>query len=112
MTCSLMAGSAANRLLTMPRCRFPTARPFTLVGRLPSSLRSHLSNGTLQIDSNSNLGDAVNITTFAGTTFNVNGFTENIDQITGSGNIALGSGSLTFGDSSDFTFSGSISGSG
>lgn len=71
-----------------------------------------ISNGTLQLASNSNLGDAVNITTFSGTTFNVNGFTENIDQITGSGTVSLGSGSLTLGDSSDFTFSGAITGTG
>ena len=71
-----------------------------------------LSNGTLQLDSNSNLGNAVNITTSTGTTFNVNGFTEDIDQITGSGTISLGSGSLTLGDSSNFTFSGAITGTG
>ena len=70
------------------------------------------SGGVLRIGSNSNLGDAVNISTFSGTTFDVNGFTENIDQITGFGTIDLGSGALTFGDSSDFTFSGPIVGTG
>ncbi len=72
----------------------------------------NLNNGTLQIDSNSNLGGAVNIATFAGTTFNVNGFAENVDMITGSGNIQLGSGSLVLGDASNFTYSGTISGTG
>ncbi len=72
----------------------------------------NLTNGVLQLDSNSNLGSAVNIATVSGTTFNVNGFTENIDQITGSGNIQLGSGALTLGATSDFTYSGVISGTG
>ena len=68
--------------------------------------------GLLRIGSNSNLSGGVNIITFSGTTFDVNGFTENVDQITGSGTIDLGGGSLTLGDSSNFTYSGSIIGTG
>ncbi len=72
----------------------------------------NLTGGTLRIDTGGNLGNAVNISTFSGTTFDVNHQTQNVDQITGSGTITLGSGALTFGDSSNFTFSGSITGTG
>lgn len=73
--------------------------------------------GTVAMGGNDRLHSWTDVTVASGATFDLAGFNQTVDAITGSGNITLGSGSLTVGSfisytPSSFTFDGVISGSG
>jgi len=76
----------------------------------------NITDGTLQINSSSNLGGNTNVDVFSGSIFDLNNFNENIDVLTGSGSVDLGSAQLVVGEDASedasFTFSGVISGTG
>ena len=71
-----------------------------------------ISAGTLQVSGGSALADNGAVTVSAGATLDLNGTSETIGSLSGSGTLNIGSGTLTLTDSASTTFSGSISGSG
>ncbi|GAB5559231.1 MAG: hypothetical protein SynsKO_08780 [Synoicihabitans sp.] len=83
-----------------------------LSGNATHSGATNVTGGTLSLTDNDILPDASLVTLDAGTTLRLNGNSETIGTITGTGTIALGNpGALTFGvDGSDFSFDGDIAG--
>ena len=72
-----------------------------------------ITQGTLQAGATNTLssGSVVNIST--GATLDMNGFSQSVSSITGTGNITMGAGTLTVGGTNaSSTFSGAISGTG
>ncbi|WPZ34021.1 DUF4347 domain-containing protein [Thalassobaculum sp. OXR-137] len=68
--------------------------------------------GTLQVSGGSALADGGAVTVSPGATLDLNGTSETIGSLSGSGTLNIGSGTLTLTDSASTTFSGTISGSG
>lgn len=71
-----------------------------------------VNGGILRSGAANVIADADSIVLNAGTSWNLNNFSETVASITGSGNITLGSGTLTINASTSPTYSGSISGTG
>ena len=67
---------------------------------------------TLQYSGSGGLSNTSTVVVNSGGTFDLNGVSDTIASVTGSGNITLGSAILTMRGSADTTFSGVISGSG
>lgn len=72
----------------------------------------NLTDGTLQLTAASVLFSGANLSVGAAATLDLNSNSQDLNQLTGSGDVTLGSATLTLGDTSNFTFSGVISGSG
>jgi len=87
---------------------------FTLSGANTYAGPTVITGGTLRIGSSNRIPNASDITV-AGTTsfFDINGFSETIDGLSGDGNITLGSGALGIGaNNGSSIFDGTISGIG
>jgi len=68
------------------------------------------SGATLQMGTANAFNTSSDVT--ANGTFNLNGNSQHIGDLTGSGAVSLGSGTLTLGTSTNATFSGTVSGTG
>ncbi|MDC0935471.1 autotransporter-associated beta strand repeat-containing protein [Pirellulales bacterium] len=73
-----------------------------------------VDNGTLRTDGSHRIGNASDIIVNGNGTFDINGFEETVESISGSGDIKLGTGGLlrVDQDGGSYTFSGNISESG
>jgi autotransporter-associated beta strand protein len=68
---------------------------------------------SLKLDLMAQIHDSVPITLNSNAVFDLNNISDNVGSLVGTGSVSLGSGTLGLGsDDTDFTFSGSISGSG
>lgn len=73
----------------------------------------NITDGTLLINSASNLGTDADVSLDSSTSkLDLNGFDVNIRNLTGSGSVVTGGATLTFGRSTNSVFSGVISGAG
>ncbi|QEG33643.1 autotransporter-associated beta strand repeat-containing protein [Bythopirellula goksoeyrii] len=72
----------------------------------------NIFDGTLQINSSSNLPTTADVSVSSGSLFDLNNFSESIDRLTGSGSVDLGTATLTTGDTANFSFFGTIFGTG
>ncbi|MFS7253804.1 autotransporter outer membrane beta-barrel domain-containing protein [Rahnella rivi] len=73
---------------------------------------THLTGGTLQTGIANALADSSALALSSGTTFDLNDFDQQVQNIGGSGDITLGSATLTMQNTSDFGMNGVISGTG
>lgn len=70
------------------------------------------NTAVLQLNQNEQIANAAAVNIKTDGKFDLNGKTETIGSLTGSGTLAIGSGSLIVGDSTSTSFSGSITGTG
>ena len=85
----------------------------TLSGNNTYTGATSISGGTLQLAGAGRLSDLTDVTVGAGATFDLNGVTDAIDVLSGSGSVILGGATFTVGaNSGSGTFSGDISESG
>jgi fibronectin-binding autotransporter adhesin len=72
-----------------------------------------ISEGTLQYAAANRIGNSSAVVVATGATFDMNGFSDTVGSLAGSGSVNLGAGTLTFGgDNTSTTWSGSIGGTG
>jgi autotransporter-associated beta strand protein len=71
-----------------------------------------VNGGTLQVSGGSALADGGSVTVSSGATLDLNGTSETIGSLSGSGTLNIGTGTLTLTDSASTNFSGTISGTG
>lgn len=71
-----------------------------------------VSQGTLRLGGNDRLASTGSLFIFSGATFDLANFSQTVGAFSGPGTAAIGTGSLTFGNSLDRTFQGTITGSG
>jgi autotransporter-associated beta strand protein len=83
-----------------------------LTGRNTYSGSTTVSAGTLQAGAANTIPNASPLSVGSGATFDLNDFDQNINSISGAGNVRLGKGTWTTEDSGSTTFSGVISGTG
>jgi autotransporter-associated beta strand protein len=85
---------------------------FTLAGQNLYTGGTFIDDGTLQLGDANALASATAVTVATGAIFDVNGNTDQVKTLTGTGKVTLGNGDLYVGDSSTTIFSGPISGAG
>lgn len=74
---------------------------------------STVSAGTLRLNASERIANSSAVTVAAGATFDLNGHTETIGSLAGSGSVMIGTGQLIAGgDNTSTTFSGTLSGAG
>lgn len=71
-----------------------------------------ISAGRLLLNGGTVIKDTVAVTVDSGATFKLNNYSEIVGNIAGAGLIELGAGTLTFGDATNTSFSGNITGTG
>lgn len=71
-----------------------------------------IDGGTLRTDVTDSLATSSNVNIASGATLDMNGFAQQINQLSGAGAIALGGAALTAVNLADTAFSGTIGGSG
>lgn len=71
-----------------------------------------VSQGTLRLGDSNRLASTGNLFISAGATFDLAGYSQTVGAFSGPGTAAIGSGSLTFGNSLNREFQGTITGSG
>lgn len=71
-----------------------------------------ISAGTLRLTGLNAIGDSSAVFVATGATFDLNGSTETVGNLSGEGSVTLGAGALTLNQSTASTFSGVMSGSG
>ena len=71
-----------------------------------------ISAGTLRLGADNRISSQSAISIASGATFDVNGFTDNVGAVSGSGNISLGAGNLTTTVGANAEFNGPITGTG
>jgi autotransporter-associated beta strand protein len=84
----------------------------TLSGTASHTGGTTISAGTLALGGSDLLADTGAVAVTGTGVFDLAGFNETIGALSGDGTVTLGAGALTFGDSTDATFSGSITGAG
>lgn len=84
----------------------------TLSGTNTYSGGTTVNGGTLQVSGGNALADAGTVTVSSGGTLDLNGTSETIGSLSGSGTLNIGTGTLTLTDSASTNFSGTISGTG
>mgnify|MGYP002784712798 CR=1 FL=1 len=89
-----------------------SAGSLTLGGNNSYSGTTNITNGTLFLGASNRISAASDVVIQSGATFHLNGFSDSVGAISGSGSIQLGGGSLSSSGSVDSTFSGVISGTG
>jgi autotransporter-associated beta strand protein len=85
---------------------------FTLAGQNLYTGGTSIDAGVLQLGTMNAVASASAVTVATGATFDVNGNTDQVRTLTGTGNVTLGNGDLLVGDGSSTVFSGAISGAG
>ena len=71
-----------------------------------------VQQGTLRLGANNRLASTGSLFLFAGGTFDLNGFSQTVGDLSGPGTVAIGTGSFTAGTASNRTFAGRFTGSG
>jgi fibronectin-binding autotransporter adhesin len=91
-----------------------SAGTLQLAGSINNSDTVNLTGGTLRLAASERLSNSAVLTMSSGTVFDLAGYTETIQRLTGAGSVTLGTGgSLILNqDSGSYTFSGVISGAG
>ncbi len=85
----------------------------TLNGANTYSGATTVSAGTLRLGADNRLADTTAVTVATAATFDVNGKTETVASLAGTGNVALGTGSaLTYGGNASTDFDGTLTGTG
>ncbi len=85
----------------------------TLTGTNTYTGATTINTGTLRLGASDSLADTMAVTVAAGATFDVNGHTDTIGTLAGTGGtVDIGSGALTTAGNSSTTFSGVLTGDG